>query len=218
MKAPLIIKPVLLTIIAVLAWYGLVLQLYLVIQAAREKGISLVAEVVRYISYFTILTNLMVAICVTVLLLSPRSRMWRYFSKPAVQSGIALYILVVGITYSVALRHIWNPVGLQYVADRLLHDAIPILFTVYWAFFVPKDSLKWSDPPWWFIYPSVYVVYVMIRGYIINQYPYYFLDPASSSGWSVVWISIAVLLALFVGLGYLMVWISRLFYKKPQSL
>lgn len=217
MKVPLIIKTVLLTIIAVLVWYGLVLQLYLIMQTAREKELSMVAEVVRYLSYFTILTNLMVAICVTVILLSPRSRTGHFFSKPAVQSGIALYILVVGITYSVALRQIWNPVGLQLVADRVLHDVIPVLYILYWAFFVPKNSLKWSDPLWWLVYPFVYLVYVMIRGAFINQYPYYFLDPESGD-WPGVWISIVVLFAAFAGLGFLMVGISRLFYQQQRSL
>jgi hypothetical protein len=212
MKVPLIIKTVLLTMIAVLVWYGLVLQLYLIIQKAREVGTPLFGEVVRYFSYFTILTNLFVAVCVTAILLSPRSRMGQYFSKPAIQSGIALYILVVGLTYSVALRHIWNPVGLQYIADRVLHDAIPVLFIVYWAFFVPKDSLKWGDPLWWLVYPLVYIVYVMIRGEFVNEYPYYFLDPQLFN-WPGVWMSIAVLTAVFAGLGFLMVGISRLFYQ-----
>lgn len=217
MKAPLIIKTVLLTIIAVLVWYGLVLQLYLIIQKAREEGTPLFGEVVRYFSYFTILTNLFVAVCVTAILLGPRTGMGRYFSKPGIRSGIALYILVVGLTYSIALRHIWNPVGLQYVADRVLHDAIPVLFIVYWAFFVPKNSLKWSDPLWWLVYPLVYIVYVMIRGEFINEYPYYFLDPQLFD-WPGVWMSIAVLTAVFAGLGFLMVGIGRLFYKQPRSL
>jgi hypothetical protein len=217
MKAPLIIKTVLLAIIAILGWYGLALQLYLVVQTAREKELSLLAEVVRYFSYFTILTNLLVAICVTFILLSRRSRTGRFFSRPAVQSGIALYILVVGITYSVALRHIWNPVGLQAVADHVLHDMIPFLYILYWAFFVPKNSFRWSDPLWWLVYPFIYLVYVMIRGEFINEYPYYFLDPALFD-WSGVWMSIAVLFAAFAVLGYLMVGISRLFYQQPRSL
>jgi hypothetical protein len=217
MKAPSIIKTILLAIIAISGWYGLVLQLYLIIQTARLKELSLVAEVVRYFSYFTILTNLLVAICVTSVLLDRRSRTGRIFSRPAVQSGIALYILVVGITYSVALRQIWNPVGLQLVADRVLHDVIPVLYTLYWAFFVPKNSFRWSDPLWWLVYPFVYLVYVMIRGGFIDEYPYYFLDPVLFD-WSGVWMSIAVLFAGFAALGYLMVGISRLFYQKQRSL
>lgn len=217
MKTSLIIKTVLLAVIAILGWYGLVLQLYLIIQTAREKGIPQFGEVMRYFSYFTILTNLMVAICITSILVSPRSRMGRFFSKPVVKSGIALYILVVGITYSVALRMIWNPTGLQLVADRVLHDAIPVLYILYWAFFVPKVSLRWSNPLWWLVYPLVYLIYVMIRGAFINEYPYYFLDPQLSD-WSGVWMSIAVLFAAFAGLGYLMVGISRLFNQQSRSL
>ena len=217
MKASSIIRTLLLVIIAIVGWYGLVLQLYLIIKKAGEEGTPMAGEVFRYFSYFTILTNLQVAVCVTFILLSPRSHAGRFFARPAVQSAIALYIMVVGITYSVALRHIWNPTGLQMVADRVLHDVIPVLFIFYWAFFVPKNSLTWSDPLWWLIYPFLYLVFVMTRGAITGEYPYYFLDPVSVE-WPGVWMSIAILFVGFAALGYLMVGISRLFYRQPHTL
>jgi hypothetical protein len=48
-----------------------------------------------------------------------------------VQSGAAIYIAIVGIVYSFALRHIWDPQGLQKIADMLLHDSLPVLYVAF---------------------------------------------------------------------------------------
>jgi hypothetical protein len=214
MKPAIFIRASAMVIIALLALTGLSLQLYLVVQNAMANNISLATELLRYFSYFTILTNLLVAVCVTSLLLRPVSRPGRFFSKPAVQAAITLYIGVVGIVYIVALRHVWNPTGLQSVADRMLHYMVPVLFVMYWAFFVPKESLQWQHPLWWLLYPAIYLVYVLIRGALVDVYPYHFIDKTQLS-WPEMMLSIGVLLAVFAGLGFLMVGINRLF--KPNA-
>jgi len=217
MKAPSIIKTFLLITIALFGWAGLMLQLYIIMQSAIENNVSIAAELLRYFSYFTILTNLLVALCATIILLSPGSGWGRFFSKAAVQSGIALYILVVGLVYTLALRHIWDPEGLQRVADHILHDIIPVFYILYWAFFVPKYSFTWRLPLWWLLYPLVYLVYVMIRGALMDVYPYYFID-RNVVAWPQLLINIALLFAAFAVPGFLMVGISRLFYQRPDPL
>ena len=196
-------------IIALTAWFGLVLQLYLIVEAAPRNHLSLPAEVLRFFSYFTILTNLMVAISHTCILIRPSSRWGKFFSRPEVQNAIALYIGVVGLVYSIALRHVWNPTGWQLVADRVLHDLVPLLSILYWAFFVPKRSLQWKHPLWWLSYPAICLVLVLIRGALIDKYPYHFID-RNLLAWPEMIRNITVLLAVFAGLGFLIVGISRL--------
>lgn len=210
MKPAKLIQTSAMVIIALLAWIGLALQLYLVVQNAMANNISLATELLRYFSYFTILTNLLVAVCLTSLLVKPASRWGRFFARPAVQTAITLYIGVVGMVYIVALRHVWNPTGFQLVADRMLHYMVPVLFVFYWAFFVSKDSLQWQHPLWWLIYPAIYLVYVLIRGALMNVYPYHFIDKTQLS-WPEMMLSIGILMAVFAGLGFLMVGINRLF-------
>jgi hypothetical protein len=65
-----------------------------------------------------------------------------------------VYIAIVGIVYSLLLRHIWNPQGWQIVADVLLHDLIPLLYVAYWVIFVRKSSLLWKHAVWWLAYPA----------------------------------------------------------------
>jgi hypothetical protein len=210
MKAANTIRTGSMIIIAMMAWFGLVLQLYLIVKAIPGNHLSLASEIFRYFSYFTILTNLLVAISLTSILISPHSRWGKFFGRPEVQSAIALYIGVVGITYSVALRHVWNPKGWQLVADRILHDAVPIIYVLYWAFFVRKQTLQWKHPLWWLLYPAFYLVFVVIRGILINKYPYHFIDRNLLS-WPEMIRNIAVLFAVFVVLGFLMVGVNRLF-------
>jgi hypothetical protein len=214
MKAAKLVQTSAMVIIALLAWLGLALQLYLMVETAIAKNASLPAEILRFFSYFTILTNLLVAICMTSILIKPASGGARFFSRPSVQTAITLYIGVVGLVYITALRHIWNPVGRQLVADRMLHYMVPLLFVLYWAFFVRKQSLQWRHPLWWLLYPAIYLVYVLIRGALMHVYPYYFID-ATQLSWQQMMLNISVLLAVFAGLGFLLVGINRLF--RPGS-
>ena len=62
-------------------------------------------------------------------------------------------IAVVGLAYSILLRHLWHPEGWQFVADELLHDVMPLLFLAYWWLCVPKGTLRLKHLPLWLIYP-----------------------------------------------------------------
>ena len=118
--------------IALVGWSAILLQLVLSLRLATSNGKSVAAGLVIYLSYFTVLTNILVAVALTVPCFAPATKAGRFFDRPGVNTAIAAYIAVVGIAYSLLLRHIWNPEGWQLIADHLLHDAMPILFLVYW--------------------------------------------------------------------------------------
>ena len=130
-----------------IVWLALILQFYLTARLSIDKGLGLWVGTVRYFGFFTILTNILVALAFTVPLILPRSRWGQFFSHANVRTAIAVYITVVGILYSLLLRHIWNPQGWQLVADRVLHDVSPILYVVFWFLFVPKSTLQWRNLP-----------------------------------------------------------------------
>jgi hypothetical protein len=200
-------------VIALLAWYGLLLQLYVVIMTARSTGASVATAVVNYFSFFTILTNLLLAMVLTLSLQPEASALHRFCARPTVQSAIAVFIAIVGIVYSIALRHVWDPEGLQKIADVVLHDATPVLYVVYWLLFVRKDELRFRDVPAWLLYPGVYAVYSMIRGALTGRYPYHFLD-AGVLGYPHTVVNIVVLLAAFLGVSLLVVAIGRWMPRK----
>lgn len=158
---------------AVLGWAALIGQLYLTIV---NRQASLSETLVRFISYFTILSNILVALAYTYLWLSPSSKWGQYFSKTTTLTALAVYIGVTGLVYNTILRFQWSPTGFQYVVDQSLHTIVPILFLGFWSWFVPKTSLKWTDIFPWMIFPALYCVYTLIRGNFFDFYPYPFMD------------------------------------------
>lgn len=166
-------KRIFLMIGTTITWFAVVLQLYLIILNRVE---SVPETIIRFFSFYTILTNILVAICVTFLLLKPNSRWGIFFSRPSVLTATTIYITVVGVLYNLLLRQIWSPVGLQRVADELLHVFIPLLFILYWCLFAPKNGLGWKNAFPWLIYPFVYAVFVLFRGALSGFYPYPFIN------------------------------------------
>lgn len=161
---------------ALVAWAAVVLQLVLSLQLAVANGRGVVGGIIVYLGYFTILTNILVALALSTPLAAPSSALGRFFARPGVATAVATAITVVGLAYFFLLRQIWDPQGWQFVADAALHYATPILFLLYWALVVPKAGLRFADIPLWLLYPLGYMVYVLIRGALTGLYPYYFID------------------------------------------
>lgn len=163
----------LLSIIALMGWFAVLMQLYLIL---LNRKLSVPATVLQYFSFFTILTNIIVAVCATCIILKPNTATGIFFRRPTVLTAITLYIVVVGLVYNFVLRFLWAPVGLQKLVDELLHTLIPFLFLVYWFIAVPKQSLQWKNVFSWLLYPLFYSFYILIRGYLTGLYPYPFMD------------------------------------------
>ncbi len=162
--------------VAVIAWFAVILQLYLMFQNTKNPpGETLL----RFFSYYTILTNILVAVYSTLLLLSPSGRPGMFFLRPATATAVAVYITVVGLVYNLVLRHLWNPHGWQWLVDELLHVGVPLLFILYWLIAVPKSGLRYKGIGAWLIYPAVYAVCIFFRGAGSGFYPYPFVDVAS---------------------------------------
>ena len=196
-------------LLIILIWFTLVLQFTISVPAYQEQGRTLAGSVLQLCSFFTILSNFLVVVSLTILLIKPGSTVGKFFSKGSVLTGLTVYITVVGIVYNVVLRQIWHPEGLFKLADELLHTVNPLLFIIYWLAFVPKQGLKWSDTLSWLIFPFIYLVYILIRGEISGYYPYPFID-VSLLGYTKVMINSLVLLLVFLAFGALFVFAGRL--------
>jgi hypothetical protein len=190
-------------LLALITWAALALQLYLVVTKGLEQGEALTLILTNYFSFFTILSNLLVAIILSRTALTPDS------PTPGVQAATAVYIAVVGLGYSLLLRHIWDPQGLQKLADVLLHDAMPLLYVLFWLVFCRRrKALPWNAALVWLIWPVIYLVCSMVRGSRTGQYSYHFLDP-SQFGSTHVFITIVGFLLAFLALGLAVVALTR---------
>ncbi|MDZ5433658.1 Pr6Pr family membrane protein [Pseudomonas fluorescens] len=193
---------------AILGWAGLSIQLYLIFYSRWTLAASLLGGLVSFFSYFTVLTNTLVATVLTCELTSRESAARRWFLQPWVSSGIAVSIVVVGLAYSLLLRHLWHPEGWQWLADELLHDVMPLLFLIYWCCWVPKGTLRLRHIALWMIYPLAYFAYALMRGHLLAAYPYPFID-VDKLGYPQVFINAGGLLVGFVVIALVVIGIDR---------
>lgn len=197
---------------AIVGWCGLVIQLDLVLLARWTSGASLLGGLVNYFSFFTVLTNTLVAVVLTCVATRQPSKGRTFFLQPWVTSGIAVSIIVVGVAYNLLLRQLWQPQGLQWLANELLHDVMPVLFTLYWWFCVPKGSLRVGHIGVWVLYPVLYFAYTLLRGHLLGVYPYPFID-VEKLGYAQAFINACGVLAGFVLAALIIVGVDR--WRKP---
>jgi len=157
--------------LSILCWFTVILQLILII---LNRQASVFETIIRFFTFFTILTNILVAIVFTANWLQPKNS-FQFFNKPNTQLAIAVYIFVVGFVYNTILRFIWQPKGWDKVADELLHLIIPIVYILFWYFKFSKKEINYKSVFGWLLFPIIYIVIVMIRAYFSGYYPYPFL-------------------------------------------
>lgn len=194
---------------AFLGWFSIVLQFYLIL-LNREASVQ--ETIIRYFSFFTILTNILTTVCFTVLLCTPMSTWGKFFSRPSTLTALAVYITIVGVVYNGILRFLWSPQGAQQLVDELLHLVNPLWFLLFWIFFVPKSRLKWKNVFFWLLYPLIYIIFILVRGSVSGFYPYPFIN-VSNLGYPAVLVNCVILFFAFLLLSLLFVWIGKRWRK-----
>lgn len=188
-----------------IGWFAVITQFKLMM----DNRVASVSEtIIRFFSFFTILTNTIAAIYFTLESLKVSTTWFNSKSKSEWLTAITVFITVVGLVYQILLRHIWNPVGLQRLVDELLHTFIPVFVVVYWVLFENKTTLRWNMIPKWLIYPLAYLGYVLLRGHFSGFYPYPFVD-VTQLGTKSVLINSFFMTILFVVLALVFVYLGK---------
>lgn len=191
---------------ATLGWFAIVLQYGLIVRYKTDG--DLVAGAIRFLSYFTDLSNVLVALAMTLPWLAPDTALGRFFLKPAVRTAILAYIIIVALIYHYLLAKLWNPQGWELVADTIEHVVAPVLYIIDWVVFVPKGTLKFRSALVWLLFPFAYAAYSLIHGAITGFYPYPFVD-VSKLGYDKVLANMGALIFVFGGLGLLLIGLDR---------
>jgi hypothetical protein len=186
------------TIAASVGWAGLALQLFLMM---RNMGAG--PALWRFFGFYTILTNVGAAMVATAIALGGTKDL----ASPRARLTAASSIIMVGIIYSVALRSLWSPTGLQKVADILLHDVAPLTWVGLWLV-GPHVRQRWSEAGWALLPPFLYCIYALARGATDGWYAYWFLDPAQQSLGELT-ASVVVLLLAFSVLAVILVAVGQ---------
>lgn len=158
---------------ALTGWFAVISQLVLMLQNGKTAPAE---TIIRFFSYFTILSNLLITIGFSSMFLEGTSKAGRFFRLGSTQTALTLYIIIVSAVYNTVLRSVWHPQGVQKITNELMHSVIPLVAVAYWWFFVPKRGLQWTDSFRWLLYPLVYAIFIAARGAYSGFYPYPFLD------------------------------------------
>ena len=194
-----------LLIIVLLELFALIAQLVLLLQTTR---VPLAEALTRYFSYYTILTNIIVGVYAAVQCFTPPHKRTGFFFRPSVETAITLYITIVGLVYTLVLRQLWSPKGLQAVVDDILHTIVPVMVLFHWWKWVATRRLKYGNIPLWLIYPAVYALIILIRGHFASWYPYPFLDVLQYL-YGQVMVNCLLLLLFFILFSSLFVWAGK---------
>jgi hypothetical protein len=168
-------KKLSLVLISITAWLAVALQIFVSLTRYNLDH-SHLFRLVDTLSYFTVTTNTLVAIVATCSLFQ---RSGAFLTRAGPATAVAVYIFVVAVVYHILLRSLWNPTGLQLIADIALHTVVPALYPLNWVAFVPRGVLLSTQPAWWLIYPVIYIGWTLLRGAFIGLYPYPFADAAT---------------------------------------
>ncbi|MDG4884865.1 Pr6Pr family membrane protein [Mesorhizobium sp. WSM4884] len=180
------------------AWAGIAVHFH----ALADGAASWPAALWTLLGYFTITTNLLVAIVFTGVAAKAR------FATPWLLGATLLNILLVGVIYGLLLQGLRKLTGGSELANVLLHRVTPALTAVFWLAFARKGTLTWRAPFFWALYPLGYLAYVLVRGAAEGHYPYPFID-VTRIGWEQTLINGALIALAFVSAGEVLVWLDR---------
>lgn len=145
--------------------------------------------------YFTFMSNFLVGVTSLVLAVRPRLRAgWFHIVHLA---GLVC-IVITGVVFNLLLRGDDAMTRLQFVHDTVQHVVTPIVAPLLWLVFGPLGQVTWRRIGWSMVIPIAWLVVTLVRGALLNWYPYSILDvPALGYGGVSVYV---VAILVFYGL------------------
>ena len=196
-------------LVAAAALIALVWQLALIVNGQAVLNESsrpdLAVRLARFISYFTVLSNLLVLGCSWVLARNPAhdGQRWR-----VVRMATIVGIAVTGIVHWFYLRPLLHLTGGSYVVDKLLHVVVPLLAVVVWLVAGPRGQAAVRQVVGALLWPLLWGALTLLRGSITGWWPYPFMD-VDTHGWGRVLANLAGVAVIFGLVGLVFVALDR---------
>ncbi len=192
--------------IAATGWAAIGTQIPLTLADAAAAGNPAWLGLVNLFSYFTILTNVAVAIAATV---AARGQTASWWASAHVRAALALYIIIVGLIYQTLLKGLIPMAGTRLVIDTIFHAIIPLAWPIWWfAFGRGPRPLPWRAAFGWLGFPLVYGLYSVVRGAVSGRWPYPFMN-AERFGYPQVALNLTAMMGLFLILALVLIALDR---------
>ena len=207
-------------IAAGITWFGLALGMVLTIFnvyppvdvqpnafGAHPDGLAgLPGRVMDSLSYFTNLSNVLVAVVLTMLARNPDrgGAVWH-----AVRMDSLVMIVITGLIYAIVLAPDAQVEGLDIIVNAIKHYIVPVMTVFLWLLVGPRRQLTFVSVFTALVIPIAWAAYTLIRGEFIAAYPYGFLN-VIAYGLPAVLTNIAGVAVLGIILGLLFWAVDRL--------
>jgi hypothetical protein len=173
--------------------------------AAAAAPAALPTRLLRFFSYFTVQSNLLVLAAAISLVIDPRrdGAAWRVLRLDAL-----LGIAVTGVVSATLLAGLIHPVGIGVWINIGFHQFSPVWTLLGWLLLGPRPRIDLRTVGWAFAWPVAWLAYTMAHGALTGWYPYPFLN-ADKLGYGQVGITLLMILAAALGTAFLLRAIER---------
>jgi len=164
--------------------------------AATEEGghfTSVGGRVFNVFCFFTIQSNILVGVASTLLALRLK-RSSQAFAVLRLTGLVA--ITITAVVYHTVLSDLRELTDWALTADVLLHTLVPLLAILGWLLFGPRSLTSPRIAVLTLIFPICWLAFTLIRGPIVDFYPYPFLD-VNDLGYPAVLANSALVALLF---------------------
>jgi hypothetical protein len=183
-------------IAALAVWTGVVLQLGLMLHG--KSGFELGHAVVKFFSFFTILSNIAVGLVLVAPVVTADGRLGRWATRAGTRVAVGVYIVITAIVYHWLLAGRWNPTGLQLIADTLLHTVTPLLYLIDILALPPAEAARWRSAWKALVFPLAYGAWTLAHGALSGFWPYPFFN-VPKRGYGAVLVTMLIMGVGFYG-------------------
>lgn len=159
-----------------------------------DASLSVLERIVRFFSYFTIQSNLLVLAAVLPLVTDPDhdGALWQ-----VVRLASLLGITITGIVYAVVLAPLYDPQGINAWTNVGEHYVSPVMTVLGWLLFGPRPRITSGVVARALLWPVAWIAWILAQGTVTDWYPYDFMDVAAQ-GYAIALrnLALVVLLAL----------------------
>jgi hypothetical protein len=192
-------------LIAALVVVALAVQIPLTADNGDEFFTSSGARIVNLFFYFTIMSNLLVAGVSAALAIDPE-RQGR--TLDVLRLAGLICIVVTGAVYWSMLAADNPTEGIVVLTDYAFHLVVPLLTVAGWALYGPRRRIDSGVVARSLAVPAAWLAVVLVRGAIIDWYPYPFIDVVAE-GYLATAINCVVIALAFAALGFAAMGIDR---------
>lgn len=180
----------------------------------NPEGVAgLLPRVIDFLSYFTILSNIVVIVVLGLL--------WAGRLRPTAMGGTLrmdslIMITVTGLVFAIVLAPSAELQGLQYLTNTIEHYITPVLTVLTFLIWGPRRWFSVRTVFTALVIPLLWLAYTFVRGAVIGAYPYGFLD-AATLGYPRALANVAGVLVLGIVLGFAFLGLDRLLSRRSTT-